>query len=122
MASASASRASASRPTARPRAARPARGGPAVGVRWDRLARIALLVVLGVLVYLYARAGFTYLTTWREARHRSAQLASMERENLQLRARRASLGQASTIQAEARRLGMVLPGERAYVMQNLPSN
>jgi cell division protein FtsL len=91
-------------------------------VRWDRLARIAMLAVLAVLLYLYISAGVSYLTTWATARHHSAQVSAMERDNLRLRVERASLTRAGTVEAEARRLGMVLPGERAYVLQNLPSN
>jgi cell division protein FtsB len=81
-----------------------------------------MLVVLAVLLYLYISAGVSYLTTWHAARHHSAQVSAMERENLQLRAQRASLTRPTTVAAEARRLGMVLPGERAYVLQDLPSN
>ena len=81
-----------------------------------------MLCVLGALVYLYVSGGLRYLSTWGEARSRSSQLKQMERENAQLRAQRIALTRPATVQAEARRLGMVHPGERTYIVTGLPSN
>jgi cell division protein FtsB len=94
--------------------------GGAAPIRWDRVSRVALLVVLVVLVYLYAGPARSYWATWREARHRSTEVAVLKRENARLRARRAALRGTSALEREARRLGMVRPGERPYVVQHLP--
>src|SRR5215207_7872133 len=92
-------RRSAPRPTARPR-----RGGR---IRWDRLGRIALLAMLGVILLLYVSPTKHWI---EQSGTRSAQ----KRELDQLTAENATLEQ------EARRLGMVKRGERSYVIENPP--
>jgi cell division protein FtsB len=116
--------ASASRRDAAPRRAvrrRPrvlAGGGTAI--RWDRVSRVALLVVLVVLVYLYAGPARSYWDTVRQAKQRRAEVAVLKRENERLRTRREVLRGSSALEREARRLGMVKPGERPYVVEHLP--
>ena len=94
--------------------------GGATALRWDRVSRVALLVVLVVLVYLYAGPAHSYWDTVREARQRRNEVAALKRENDRLRARRAALRGPSALEREARRLGMVRPGERPYVLEHLP--
>jgi cell division protein FtsB len=91
-------------------------------VRWDKLGKVAMLCVLGALLYLYLSAGVSLLSTWKEARGDSAQLAALERQHTALEAQHASLTSPSTIVAEARRLGMIHPGEQSYVITGLPSH
>jgi cell division protein FtsB len=94
--------------------------GGAAAIRWDRVSRVALLVVLVVLVYLYAGPARSYWNTIHQARQRRAEVAVLKRENARLRARRAALQGPSALEREARRLGMVRPGERPYVLEHLP--
>jgi cell division protein FtsB len=94
--------------------------GGAAAIRWDRLSRVALLVVLVVLVYLYAGPARSYWSTLREAKERRAEVAVLKRENERLRARRQALHGVSALEREARRLGMVKSGERPYVLSHLP--
>jgi hypothetical protein len=91
-------------------------------VRWDRLGRIAMLCVLGALLYLYLSAGISLLSTWKEARGDSAQVASLESQHAILEAQHAALKSPGTLVEEARRLGMMRPGEQTYVISHLPSN
>jgi cell division protein FtsB len=91
-------------------------------VRWDRVGRVALLCVLGALFYLYLSAGFSLLSTFKEARGDSAQVAALERQHKALERQHANLTSPGTLVAEARRLGMMRPGEQAYVITGLPSN
>jgi hypothetical protein len=91
-------------------------------VRWDRLGRMAMLCVLGALLYLYLSAGVSLVSTWKEARVDSAQLAALERQHAVLEAQHASLASPGTLVREARRLGMIRPGEQTYVITGLPSN
>ncbi|HEY2766728.1 MAG TPA: hypothetical protein VGI76_00630 [Solirubrobacteraceae bacterium] len=91
-------------------------------VRWDRLARVALLCVLGALLYLYASAGISLLSTWKQARGDSAQVAALEREHAALEAQHAALRSPGMLVPEAHKLGMVRPGEQSYVISGLPSN
>jgi cell division protein FtsB len=105
-------------------AARPrvVRGGAAraAGIRWDRVGRVALLAVLFGIVLLYAGPARSYVATLQESKQRHAELTKLQRENRSLRARRAELQRPAALEREARRLGMVKPGERPYVIENLP--
>ena len=95
---------------------------PAARVRWDRLGRVAMLCVLVVLAYLYLSAGIHLLSTWHEAHSDSAKVAMMKRENKLLQAQHEALGRGGTVEAEARRLGMMKPNERPYIISGLPNN
>jgi cell division protein FtsB len=79
-----------------------------------------LLLVLGLLLLLYIRPASSYVSTWRESKQRHAEVKRLERENGRLRARRAALRDDDALELEARLLGMVKPGERAYVVRRLP--
>jgi cell division protein FtsB len=100
------------------RRARPSRR--ASGIRWDRVSRVALLVVLVGMLGLYVGPARSYWLTRQEAGQRRAELAALQREHTRLKARRDELRQSSAIEREARSLGMVKPGERPYVVTNLP--
>jgi cell division protein FtsB len=89
-------------------------------IRWDRLGRWALLFVLGLVVYLYIGPARTWISTYGEARTKRGEVAGLQAENARLRAHRADLSRPSALEREARRLGMVQAGERAYVIQSLP--
>ena len=91
-------------------------------MRWDRLGRVAMLCVLVALAYLYLSAGIHLLSTWREARGDSAKVTTMQREHAQLQRQHEALGRLGTVEAEARRLGMMKPGERPYIVSGLPNN
>ncbi|GAC1439068.1 MAG: hypothetical protein NVSMB51_16310 [Solirubrobacteraceae bacterium] len=91
-------------------------------VRWDRLARGAMLIVSLVMLYLYIGPARSLLSTLSEASRRDHAVSTLQRENLQLKARRDALQQASTLEQRARGLGLVKPGEREYVISGLPSN
>jgi len=81
-----------------------------------------MLCVLGALVYLYLSAGLHMLSTWHQARSDSAAVVALEREHRQLLLQHAALGRRSTLEAEARSLGMINKGEQQYIVSGLPSN
>jgi cell division protein FtsB len=85
------------------------------------MGRVALLVVLFGLVVLYAGPARSYVSTQREAGQRRADLGRLKQEHQQLLARRADLRRPAALEREARRLGMVKPGERPFVIEHLPS-
>jgi len=97
-------------------------GRAGTGVRWDRLGSLAMLCVLGALVYLYVSAGLHMLSTWHQARSDSAAVSAMEREHRQLLLQHEALGRRATVEAEARRLGMINKGEQQYIVSGLPNN
>ena len=91
-------------------------------LRWDRLARAALLCVLAVLAYLYLSAGLHIVSSWRQARRDGAAVAALEHEHSALARRHAILVKPETVEVEARRLGMIKRGEQSYVVGGLPGN
>jgi cell division protein FtsB len=88
-------------------------------IRWDRVARVGLLLVLLGVIALYVNPLRSYLSAQGEAEQRRAEVAELKRENERLRARKAELRDPRALEREARRLGMVKPGERAYVVSGL---
>jgi len=105
-------------------AARPspstALGAAALRVRWDRVGRVALLLLLAAVALLYVGPARSLVSTWQSSNAKQARLAALEREHEALVTRSKALHDPRTIEAEARRLGMVRPGERSYVVRNLP--
>ena len=103
-----------------PAAARSARLSPRPQIRWDRVGRIALLLVLLGVIALYVNPLRSWWSTRQESAQRGAEVSELKRENERLRARRAQLKDPRMLENEARRLGMVKPGERAFVVEGLP--
>jgi hypothetical protein len=89
-------------------------------VRWDRLGRVALLVVLGGIVLLYVGPAHSYWQTWNDARAKRGELHRLQQEHQRLLARRRALREPALLMREARGQGMVREGERAFVVSNLP--
>jgi len=89
-------------------------------IRWDRLGRCALLAVLAGVLYLYIGPTANWVATYRESKRRHHALEALRAENARLRARRDELRKPGTLEAEARRLGMVRGGEKGYVIRGLP--
>jgi cell division protein FtsB len=117
MASGAARRLSAGTPSARRTRSRPA---PRRGVRWDRLARLSLLVVLAVIVLSYAGPATDYIKAWHLARETRAEVQQLRQDNERLRARTKRLATDRQVELEARKMGMARPGERVYVVHGLP--
>jgi cell division protein FtsB len=81
-----------------------------------------MLCVIAALLYLYLSAGIRMLSTWHQSTHDQAAVATMQREHRSLVQQHETLNRLSTIEAEARRLGMMKAGEQPYVMSGLPQN
>lgn len=101
-------------------AASTTRRSPGTGIRWDRISRYALLIVFVGLLFLYVNPARSYISTMQESKKRQAHVATLEAENRRLEARKRELTRPDVVEAEARRLGMVRPGERAFVVRGLP--
>jgi cell division protein FtsB len=91
-------------------------------MRWDRLARAAMLFVLLVLVYLYISPVRSLIGAVGESGRRHAEVAGLMRANARLRAERATLATPAASERAARSLGLVRPGEREFVISGLPSD
>jgi hypothetical protein len=79
-----------------------------------------MLGVLGALLYLYQSAGIRTFSTWRQAHSDSAAVVAMEHEHALLVRQHEALRTRATLEAEARRLGMMKAGERQYIVSGLP--
>jgi cell division protein FtsB len=82
--------------------------------------RVALLLVLLLIVYLYVGPVRSWWSTWQDSKAKQAQVERLERENAALQARRKALGTPAALEREARRMGMVRPDERPFVVRGLP--
>jgi cell division protein FtsB len=89
-------------------------------IRWDRVGRLALLGTLFVILLLYISPAKHW---WEQSRTSNAQeqeLDELTNENHGLKERVKALRDPGALEREARRLGMVRQGERAYVIEGLP--
>ena len=89
-------------------------------IRWDRLGRIALLGTLFVILMLYISPAKHWWEQSRTANAQEQELEDLGRENRGLKERVRALRDPGALEREARRLGMVRQGERAYVIEGLP--
>ncbi len=81
-----------------------------------------MLCLVSALLYLYVSAGVSFFSTWREAKHDSAQVSTLERQNRLLKAQHQALGTRTSLWRAARTLGMAKPGEVTYIVHGLPNN
>jgi cell division protein FtsB len=88
-------------------------------IRWDRLGRWALIGVFALVLYLYIGPALRWVSTYREAARQREAVATLRAENERLRARKAALSAPGALEREARRLGMVKAGERAYIVEGI---
>ncbi len=89
---------------------------PKLRVRWERLGRIGLLVVLTIVVGLYVEHTLSYFSTRSQADALQATVSTLRRQNAQLERRQAALHDPATIVQDARGLGMVRPGEQPFLV------
>jgi cell division protein FtsB len=99
----------------------PARGAH-LRVRWDRVGRVGLLVVLTIVMGLYVKQGLSLLSTRGQAEQQLAIVRHLRRDNARLARERDALNDPATIERDARALGMVRPGERPYVVTGLQNH
>ncbi len=72
------------------------------------------------IVFSYISPVMNFVDAWRGSHETDAQLQSLQREHDRLTARAEALKSPSTAVEEARKQGMVLEGERSFVVKNLP--
>ncbi len=89
-------------------------------IRWDRLGRWALIATFAFVLYLYIGPAATWVSTYREAERKRDEVAALKAENRRLLDRRKDLRDPASLEREARRLGMVKAGEKAYVIRGAP--
>jgi cell division protein FtsB len=100
----------------RPASRRRRRGG----VNWDRFGRVVLTVVLFAILGSYLNPVVNLFHAWNGSKEAKVHLEELRQENLQLQRQAATDSSDAVLLREARKLGMVRPGERAYSIRNLP--
>jgi len=88
-------------------------------IQWDRVARIALVLVLFAVLISYIKPAINVFETWQEANASEAKLQELKAENSRLEHRAEQLNTPAAAMREARKLGMVGPGEQAYKITGL---
>jgi cell division protein FtsB len=91
-------------------------------VRWDRIGRVGLLVVLCVVAGVYVQQALAYLAVRSQSEQQRAIVHQLARANAGLRAQQKSLNEPATIVSDARALGMVRVGEHPYEVTGLPNH
>ena len=72
------------------------------------------------ILFSYISPVMNFVHAWRGAHDTDAQLASLRQEHDRLQAKADSLKSPNAVAEEARRLGMVMEGERSFVVKSLP--
>jgi cell division protein FtsB len=112
--SASASRGYRLRPA--PRGSRKGSGGR---VQWDRVGRIALLLVLAAILASYVKPALNFFDAWNDSKTEHSSLAELTKENQQLKNRMNLVEGPDAAERAARKLGMISTGEGSYVVRGL---
>ena len=83
------------------------------------MGRIALVLVLFGVLVSYLNPVVNLLDAWRDSKAGEERLAELRGENAELQKQVLDASGPLTVEREARRLGMVRPGEHAYVIRGL---
>lgn len=105
------------RPRIAPRAGRGR--GRGSRIQWDKLGRIVLVLVIFAVLVSYVRPVVNLVGTWRDARAAEERLVELKAEKQRLQRRANELKTPAATVREARKLGLVGPGEQAYVVKGL---
>jgi cell division protein FtsB len=84
--------------------------------RPTRLLAIGGLALIGL---LYWKPLHTYVRTQHELRSRQVEVSDLAAERRQLQQQLAAVGSGGTLVREARRLGLVKPGERLFIVRGI---
>jgi hypothetical protein len=105
------------RPAARK--ARPAARRGKSRIKWDRLGRVALTLVLAAVLYSYLHPTIAFFETYSGATAAKAKRHQLLQENRSLHQRIQSSKDPVVIEREARAQGMVAEGEKPTVLHGL---
>ena len=106
--------------TARTRRVSQRRGARVGRIRWDRVGRLALLAMLGGIILLYISPTKHWIEQSGTRAAQRDELSRLNAENTRLEHKVRAFSDPSSLEREARRLGMVKRGERSYVIENPP--
>jgi cell division protein FtsB len=107
------------RPKRRPAARRPgARKSPS-RIKWDRVGRIALVLVLFAVAYSYLNPAINLFNTYKGTTAAKAEFHQLLNENKRLHHSIQSADDPAVVAATARKQGMIAKGETPYVLHGL---
>jgi cell division protein FtsB len=89
--------------------------------RRRKLSRWLALGVAVLLALLYYRPVHAYLSTHRTLEVRTAEVRALAVRKHRLEERLAEVSSSATLVREARRLGLVKPGERLFIVRGIPA-
>lgn len=82
-------------------------------LRWLAVGAIVLVALL------YARPLRSYMSTKHDLAQRAADVQALKAENKELQRRLADANTPQALQREARRLGLVHPGEKLFIVKGI---
>jgi cell division protein FtsB len=88
-------------------------------VQWDKVGRVALVLVLIGILASYVKPALNFWDAWQGSKAEHASVAQLREENVVLKQRIASLAGPDAAERAARKLGMVASGEASYVVRGL---
>jgi cell division protein FtsB len=88
-------------------------------IDWESLGRRVLVLVLFAVLVSYLNPVINLIDDWRDSKAEQERLADLQQEHARLAQRAEALEDPEAAEQEARRLGMVAPDERAYVIRGL---
>lgn len=103
----------------RPAPRRRKRGRGASRINWDKVGRVALVLVLFAVLASYVSPSLNFIDAWQDSKAEHANLAALKQEQEKLRRRIATLGEEGAAERAARKNGMVAETEGAYVMRGV---
>jgi cell division protein FtsB len=88
-------------------------------IQWDRVGRIALVLVLAAILASYVKPALNFFDAWKDSKTEHSSLTQLTKENQQLKQRITQIQGPDAAERAARKLGMVAAGEGSYVVRGL---
>lgn len=88
-------------------------------IKWDRVGRIALVLVLFAVAYSYLNPAIDLFKTYRSTTAAKAEFHELLRENKRLHKAVQSADKAAVVEGTARKQGMIAEGETPFVLHGL---
>jgi cell division protein FtsB len=95
-----------------------ARGGPS-RIKWDRVGRIALVLVLFAVAYSYLNPALDLFKTYRSTTAAKEEFQVLLHENKHLHRSVQSSDEPVVVEQAAREQGMIVEGETPFVVRGL---
>lgn len=100
-------------------APRARRRGRSSRVNWNKVGRVALVLVLVAILASYIGPTLNFLDAWQDSKAEQANLAALKEENEKLHRKISVLGEPDAAERVARKNGMVGVTEGPYVVKGL---